>query len=135
MNRKDGRGCIYFITDGTGCVKIGKSNDLAKYRLYSLQTGNPRPLTILISITMSKDVLSKAENALHSLFAEYRITNTIVSEWFTNGDIIAEYAKKITSNDINIMLSKYGFPNNDESRENWLNYKRSRYTRGIYERS
>ena len=72
---------VYFIQEGRGShgnIKIGKANNVDK-RLNSLQTGNPRKLTIMASIKC-KCVLDalKLEKRLHNKFK----ANRVRGEWF-----------------------------------------------------
>jgi len=76
---------VYFIQEGKGNhgnIKIGKSNDVDK-RLKSLQTGNPRKLTLMASIKCkSPDDAFKLESKFHLKFQDKQIRG----EWF-GGDI------------------------------------------------
>lgn len=68
---------VYFITDGV-FTKIGKADDVEK-RLGSLQTGNPRPLTVQFVIPCCSSLASsQIEKFLHGVYASRRQTG----EWF-----------------------------------------------------
>lgn len=73
---------VYFIQEGKGSrgnIKIGKSNDVDK-RLKSLQTGNPRKLTLMASIKCkSPDDAFKLERKFHAKFKSSQIRG----EWFS----------------------------------------------------
>ena len=48
---------VYFIQSGEGGpVKIGHTNGDVKRRLEALQTGNPAPLKLLLSIDGGRDI-------------------------------------------------------------------------------
>jgi hypothetical protein len=69
---------LYVIAEGPdGPLKIGRSIS-AKNRLASLQTGNPRSLMLIGSITMSADDVFRAEQELHEALEQY----ALVGEWF-----------------------------------------------------
>jgi len=73
---------VYFIQEGKGSygyIKIGKSNNVDK-RLDSLQTGNPRKLTLMASIKCKtpNDAL-RLEKKLHIKFKKENIRG----EWFS----------------------------------------------------
>src|SRR5690606_2168337 len=63
---------VYFIRDEGGPIKIGKTRGPVESRLASLQTGNPRRLTLLATTR------AYSERELHSRFWEERIAG----EWF-----------------------------------------------------
>lgn len=63
---------VYFITDGT-FTKIGKADDVNK-RLRELQTGNPKKLSVKLSIEGDE----VEEKKLHQIFNRRRM----VGEWF-----------------------------------------------------
>jgi len=68
---------VYFIREcESGYVKIGWSGQ-PSHRLRELQTGNPRPLTLLRMHQVADGPLY--EKLLHEHFARYRIRDT---EWF-----------------------------------------------------
>ena len=70
-------GYVYVIADEQGRRKLGKAEDVDQRR-NELQTGNADILTIEYRLAV-KD-MTKAELALHSLFAADRIR--LNSEWF-----------------------------------------------------
>jgi hypothetical protein len=66
---------VYFIEEeGTGLIKIGHSNDTMA-RLASLQTGNPRKLTLL------REIEGKGEDLERELHERYK-ANRLNGEWF-----------------------------------------------------
>lgn len=65
---------VYFIMDEGGAIKIGHSIGNPLARLNGLQTGNPRPLKLLVAIPGGRE----AEQELHQRFAGLRIRG----EWF-----------------------------------------------------
>jgi hypothetical protein len=73
----------YFITDGTGCVKIGKTENTSA-RLRHLQTGNPRALRVVLALPLGCEFLGNMkpgdwdEDALHQRFSHQRVRG----EWF-----------------------------------------------------
>jgi hypothetical protein len=85
---------IYFAAESSGegveYIKIGKADDFEK-RLPEIQTGNPRPLKLLASIS-SLD-LFKEERLAHDYFSKYRAPK---GEWFSMDilPLIPEYVKK-----------------------------------------
>lgn len=64
---------VYFISNGQGLVKIGRSKDVQK-RLKSLQTGSPHPLEIIRTFEGE----GGAELWFHKEFEERRVHG----EWF-----------------------------------------------------
>lgn len=99
---------VYVITDGSGYVKIGATNQL-KQRLITIQTGNPRPITVLF--TFETDTLREdrmLEKALHNEFVQFRLSfdNGFISEWFT-GKVL----DRLNASDdfIKYICDKYGF--------------------------
>ena len=68
---------VYFIADGHGRVKIGRSTHPAG-RLAQLQTGTGLPLTLIGAIPGDRIV----EAQMHERFAERRLQG----EWFTQDD-------------------------------------------------
>ena len=82
------RGHIYLIRmEGTTFYKIGMSFD-PLIRLRTLQTGNPHPLTLLI--TQAVVDMRSAELSLHRLFAAQRVPNRDIREWFDFGTSIGD---------------------------------------------
>jgi len=69
----------YFISDGRGHVKIGKSSHVKK-RLQDIQVANPYECQLL-------GVTEKDECEIHVKFAEYHIRG----EWFTFSEEIQEW--------------------------------------------
>jgi hypothetical protein len=70
-------GVVYFITDGSGFVKIGCTCTSTEQRLGSMQTSNPRRL-LLLAIIRSDDMFS-LERSIHDEFREMRHS---IGEWF-----------------------------------------------------
>ena len=100
---------VYVITDGSGYVKIGATNQL-KQRLITIQTGNPRPITVLF--TFETDTLREdrvLEKALHNEFVQFRLSfdNGFISEWFTD-----KVLDRLNASDdfVKYICDKYGFP-------------------------
>jgi hypothetical protein len=67
------RGFVYFIADGDDAVKVGWS-DQTFLRIKTLQTGNPRPLRLLMELPGDQ----AREMWFQGLFADRRISG----EWF-----------------------------------------------------
>jgi hypothetical protein len=75
-------GYVYFIRMGDdGPIKIGKAHDPAK-RLFSLQTGNPLELKMLLLVRNSE-----LEPAFHEKFWDYRIRG----EWFYPDESLEDF--------------------------------------------
>lgn len=75
---------VYFIRDGTGYIKIGVADDVAK-RLSSLQTANHHELEVFMILHVgSKDDARKIEKELHEKFNGERIKG----EWFSECKIL-----------------------------------------------
>lgn len=72
------RSQLYLISEGVdGPIKIGRSVS-APNRLCTLQTGNPRQLSILATYWMRSDEVAEAEKILHEELAKH----SIIGEWF-----------------------------------------------------
>lgn len=85
---------IYFIQEGEdGPVKIGYSKENCERRLSSLQTGNPRQLTLAAVRTGAHGMPAK-ERELHDRFAAHRIRG----EWFEPCDEIMEIIERVPKN-------------------------------------
>lgn len=69
---------VYFISDGE-FVKIGKTTGSPECRLASLQTGNPRELTIVGIAFLGTEKGTVLEYWLHGLLKKYRVRG----EWFS----------------------------------------------------
>ncbi len=80
--------CLYLITDGEH-TKAGITND-PKRRLGMLQTGNPKPLSILLTCPMrNEEDARRLEKAVHDKYSAYRM----MGEWFNlTGDKMIDYA-------------------------------------------
>ena len=113
------KGCVYFITDGTGCVKIGRSSDRAIYRMYQLQCGNPRPLEVNREISCDTKEQIAFESALHNYFSQHRITTTIETEWFMDADYILDIAWKLSAPRIKTLIDVYGIPKTESVKNQW----------------
>ncbi len=78
---------IYFIVEtyhqkvkGDSCVKIGIAHNPQK-RLSELQTGNPKVLTVAITIgPMTEFQAAHCESKFHTRFEKHRLAG----EWFTS---------------------------------------------------
>ena len=89
---------LYVLSDGSGFVKIGITNDIEK-RIKARQVGNPRPISIIkiyeydhkLFKGFKKNHEQYIENALHEYFSEYRVKVSSASEWFSE-----EAVKKLT---------------------------------------
>lgn len=68
-----GHETLYFITDGSGYIKVGRSQDPVA-RIRELQTGNPRKLTLLRSV----GVPTGTETRIHAMLRECHANG----EWF-----------------------------------------------------
>ena len=69
--------CLYLITDGEH-TKAGITND-TKHRLGMLQTGNPKPLSILLTCPMrNAEDARRLEKAVHDKYSAHRM----MGEWF-----------------------------------------------------
>lgn len=113
------KGCVYFITDGTGCVKIGRSSDRAINRMYQLQCGNPRPLEVNREISCDTKEQIAFESALHNYFSQHRITTPIETEWFTDADYILDIAWKLSAPRIKTLIDVYGIPKTESVKNQW----------------
>jgi len=84
------RGVVYFVTDGSGFVKIGCTCNDVCARMSSMQTSNPRRLELLGMI--ETDDMLALESQLHSDFQDRRHD---IGEWFSIGldDVIECLAK------------------------------------------
>ena len=81
--RKAYKGYVYLISDGTA-LKLGKTTTHPTQRIGSLQTGNPRLLTLLAYIEV-EDVHA-VELALHQKFISFNL----LGEWFTDDQTILD---------------------------------------------
>lgn len=69
-----GSGKVYFVTDGVG-IKIGYTTVTVARRVDGLKTGNPNPITALVTV---HGVTEQVEERLHAAFDEHRMEG----EWF-----------------------------------------------------
>lgn len=75
-----GRAGVYFISNGRGAVKIGKSHNCMEKRYITIQIANPDPLRVVAVIANpSPDALEKA---IHEALGAVRIRG----EWFAMSD-------------------------------------------------
>jgi hypothetical protein len=70
-------GFVYFVTDGSGFVKIGCTSNSIRSRVAAMQTSNPRKLHLIA--TIETDNIAETEALLHEEFDEYRHE---IGEWF-----------------------------------------------------
>jgi hypothetical protein len=83
-------GVVYFVTDGSGFVKIGCTCNDVSARMSSMQTSNPRRLELLG--TIETDDMLTLEAQLHG---EFQTNRHDIGEWFLIGldDVIECLAK------------------------------------------
>ena len=74
------RGVVYFVTDGSGFVKIGCTCNDVRARMSSMQTSNPRRLELIG--TIETDDMLTLESQLHGDFQNNRHD---IGEWFLIG--------------------------------------------------
>jgi hypothetical protein len=74
---------IYFITDNSGHVKVGYTDSGVSQRMGSLQTGNPRRLSLLLAVEGSP----RDEKAIHQAFHSERVNR----EWFKADGRMADF--------------------------------------------
>lgn len=91
-------GFIYFASDGHA-VKIGFAIDVAE-RMKTLQTGNPRPITVLATIV--GDVLT--ERRLHRYFVRVRLQG----EWFRMTKTLVRFIEAAENYD-KALATHFGF--------------------------
>ena len=73
---------VYIVTDGSGFCKIGVAKNL-KNRLKGIQTGNPREIRVLKTITNESVSDYWIEHELHEHYKEARVTTANgQTEWF-----------------------------------------------------
>jgi hypothetical protein len=72
------KGVVYFVSDGTGFVKIGCTSQEISARVASMQTSNPRRLVLIA--TIHTDNIAETEAAIHDEFHEHRHS---IGEWFS----------------------------------------------------
>ena len=70
--RYGGSECVYFVSDGTGMVKIGKTNNVI-HRISSLQVGNARKLRLLAMAYphMTQNVSELEKEIQHNYWANH----------------------------------------------------------------
>ena len=92
------RSYVYFVTDGTGSIKIGKANDILS-RIPELQTGNPHCLELVRHIECRDESSSqRLEQILHARF-EYLRIKTHDSEWFLyDKSVFEKYFSELDKN-------------------------------------
>jgi hypothetical protein len=77
-----GAGSVYIVEDGIG-VKIGHTAGPVALRVASLQTGNPRLISTIATVT---DAGLEVEAYLHNAFAQWAMQG----EWFDRSHLMAE---------------------------------------------
>ncbi len=77
----EGKGLVYVIEDGLG-VKIGYTVGPAASRVADLQTGNPRLISVIATISGASDIV---ELHLHNQFAKWNVRG----EWFDRSNLLA----------------------------------------------
>lgn len=77
--------CVYFIRDGMGNIKIGKTKDVLS-RLNTLQTANAHELSI--HFVMKVETMRDAEVLEKELHDKFDYCH-ICGEWFRENDVIA----------------------------------------------
>lgn len=88
--KKAYRGYVYLISDGTA-LKLGKTTTHPTQRIGSLQTGNPRLLTLLAYLEV--DDVHAVELSLHQKF----ISLNLLGEWFKDDQtILDEFCYEVT---------------------------------------
>lgn len=102
------RGLVYLIQSDI-FYKIGYTIDLDK-RLRSLQTGNPKPLTVAAVVEI--DHPARLENELHRMFRHLQISG----EWFRLDD---EYVQQCKEYMINAAINE-SLAQNDAYRSSYL---------------
>lgn len=94
------KSCVYFITDGQ-YVKIGQTDNIEK-RMKSLQTGNPKKLSLIHVIPTDEPNL--IEWGLHKRYEKQRVRG----EWFDIlGEVLATRGLDdpyLTPHDIELLL-------------------------------
>lgn len=75
-------GFVYAIEDESARIKLGMADDVDT-RLKELQTGNAERLTVKYRLQVNN--MKRAEDALHNLFAAYRLRAD--GEWFSGFDL------------------------------------------------
>ena len=81
-------GCVYFIKDEDGPIKIGYARHVGKRHL-TLQSGNPRRLSILAAVPSNKGF----EKSLHKQFSHARVMN----EWYRPVPELLDMIEELTS--------------------------------------
>ena len=82
---------LYFIQQGYGAIKIGIADD-PESRLATLQTGNAKPLRLLLAVPFDeRRVAEQLERDLHASLAKYRIRG----EWFNRRALRSGKLKKV----------------------------------------
>lgn len=87
---------VYFITDGD-MIKIGKSSDPER-RLRTLQTGHPKPIWLLGTVS----TLKLTEEEAHATFSDRRIRG----EWFASSKRTLDGISRLCLTPSPIMLGK-----------------------------
>ncbi len=79
-----GQGTVYLLDDGAG-VKIGYTGGSVASRVGSLQTGNPRRISVLAEVRPADEAV---EAHLHRSFARY----ALIGEWFSRAGLLERAA-------------------------------------------
>lgn len=77
----EGKGLVYIVEDGLG-IKIGYTAGPAASRVADLQTGNPRLISVIATISGASDIV---ELHLHNEFAQWNVRG----EWFDRSSVLA----------------------------------------------
>lgn len=130
---------VYFVTDGSGFVKIGVAKNL-RQRLREIQTGNPRDIRVLKVINVRNNSIDyDMEKALHKYYKDARVkTINGKTEWFDlskRKDILFLTASKARSilHDLHpkyLTISSYSSKENNHALEEISDYLNSK-TYGI----
>lgn len=100
---------IYFISDGE-FLKIGITSGRVKNRIVALQTGNPKKLSIISSVSINDELSAlKIERIIHSIFKEHRASG----EWFLLHNVIGDISSINSELDIILFLENNGYSCDD----------------------
>ena len=87
---------VYVITDGSGFVKIGSTNNI-KRRISEMQSGNPRELKCILTARTSDD--KGMEYGLHICYDKYRVkAGNRTTEWFD--ECVVKMLKSLSRKDM-----------------------------------
>lgn len=89
---------VYFVSDGVGHIKIGKSKNVRK-RIKALQTGNAHELNLILQVLFVEDApwavslnVDSLEDVLHDTFKKYHVRD----EWFEAEPILVFISELLT---------------------------------------